>query len=170
MKLFAAGLIICSCGAMGLLVASSYTMRVRNLKQLMNFMQVLESEIHFARTTLPDLIAQQAPQFSGAVGRFLAVLRDQLEDGAGESFSAVWAQGLTSLSSNGLPPSVLEDLRACGNALGRSDAAEQSKHVQQLIFRLEQALGTAERDREQHVRLWQYLGFCAGLLIVLLLF
>ena len=169
MKSLAAALIIFSCGGMGLIIAGSYKQRVHHLRELIRFVQLLESEIHFARTTLPKLIAGQAAHFSGAVGRFLTELKEALTAGTGESFASIWDQGLAILAQDGLPPEVLEELPACGKVLGRSDAAEQSKHLKQLLYRLEQALAAAERDQEKHLRLWQYLGFGAGLLLVLLL-
>lgn len=169
MKSLAAGLVIVSCGGMGFIIASSYAQRVHHLRELIRFLQVLESEIQFSRITLPKLLAVQAPLFTGVVGRFLQVLNEGLEAGTGDSLAAIWEQGLAVLAENGLPQAVLEELHSCGAILGRSDAAEQSKHIKQLLYRLEQALTLAEQDREKHLRLWQYMGFCAGLLIVLLL-
>jgi len=168
-KAFAAVLIILSCGSMGVIAAGSYAQRVHHLRELLRFLHLLESEIQFSRTTLPKFLAGQAPLFSGVVGRFLAVLRQGLEEGQGDSFQAIWEQGLALLADNGLPSAALEDLRACGAALGRSDAAEQCKHIQRALFRLEQALAAAEEERSRYQRLWQYLGFCTGLLLVLLL-
>ena len=169
MKILASGLVILSCGAMGLIVASSYGKRVHNLRQLINFIQLLESEIQFARTTLPTVISTHATQFSGEVGRFLTILNEGLAGNTGQRFSAIWEDGVAKLSENGLPQPVIEDLRSCGSVLGTSDAMEQSKHLKNLLARLEQALSIAEGEREKQTRLWQYLGFSAGLLIVLLL-
>jgi len=165
----AAGLIIVSSSAAGFLVAGSYIQRVQLLRELIRFLQLLESEIQYARTTLPRLLAAQAPLFSGAVGRFLAALQRGLEAGSGDSFSAIWDRELAILADNGLPPAVLGDLRSWGAVLGSSDADEQSKQIKLLLARLEQAHTEAEQERAKNVRLWQYLGFCTGLLLVLLL-
>ena len=154
---------------MGFVIASSYEKRVYNLRQLMAFIQMLESEIQFARTTLPQIIAAQAPRFPGEIGKFLVILSSNLKAGTGESFSVIWEHGVASLAQNGLPISVLQDLRSCGQTLGTSDVNEQEKHLKQLLQRLDQALKAAEGEREKHTRLWQYLGISTGLLIVLLL-
>lgn len=169
MRILASGLIVFSCGSMGFIVASSYSKRVQNLRQLISFIQVLESEIQFAHTTLPQVITSQISQFSGQVGRFLTILSQGLETNTGERFSIIWEQGVLNLAENGLPKPVLEDLRSLGTVLGISDVSEQIKHLQQLLRRLEQALQLAEEEKEKHTRLWQYLGFSAGLLLVLLL-
>ena len=165
----AAGLILFSTGAMGLTLAKSFSQRVHNLRELITFIQVLESEIQFARTTLPNVISVQATQFSGDMGRFLHILSTRLKAGTGERFGAIWEEGLQSLAANGLPKPVLEDLLSLGDMLGTSDVTEQIKHLKVLLHRLEQALQIAQEEREKQTRLWQYLGFSAGLLIVLLL-
>lgn len=154
---------------MGLIVASSYGRRVQNLRQLISFLQLLESEIQYARTTLPNVITFLAPQFSGAIGEFLTVLCAGLSNHTGERFSTIWDEGVQSLGQNGLPQTALDDLRSLGSILGTSDAVEQSKHLKHLLHRLDQALKVAEEEREKQTRLWQYLGFSAGMLIVLLL-
>ncbi|NMB21263.1 MAG: hypothetical protein GX979_10380 [Firmicutes bacterium] len=168
-KGLAAGLILFSTGTMGLTVAKSFSQRVHNLRQLITFIQILESEIQFARTTLPNVIAMQAPQFSGEMGRFLSNMSSRLREGRGESFGAVWEQGLQTLALNGLPKPTLEDLRSLGDVLGTSDVTEQTKHLKVLLHRLEQALERADGEREKQTRLWQYLGFSTGLLLCLLL-
>ncbi|HHT91371.1 MAG: stage III sporulation protein AB [Bacillota bacterium] len=168
-KFFAVGLILFSCGAMGILIARSFAQRVHNLRELIRLVQILESEIQFARTTLPTVISAQAQQFSGEVGEFLHTLDTKLKAGTGESFSLIWCEGLSTLAKNGLPPFALEDLQNLGPVLGTSDAREQSKHLGALLRRLEQALSQAREECQKQSRLWLYLGFSAGLLIVLLL-
>ncbi|NLL43906.1 MAG: hypothetical protein GX251_11265 [Firmicutes bacterium] len=170
MKGVGAGLILFSTGAMGMILARSFSIQVHNLRQLISFIQVLESEIQFAKTTLPNVIAAEARQSSGDIGRFLQLVNKGLAAGTGERFSVIWEEGLNNLAANGLPAAVLEDLHHVGEVLGMSDTAEQVKHLKVAMHRLGQALETAEQEREKQARLWQYLGFSAGLLIILLLF
>lgn len=168
-RLIAAGLILFSCSAMGLIIASSYGKRVFNLRQLITLIQMLESEINFARSVLPEIIKSEAAQFSGETRKFLDTLNNHLADATGENFSTIWEHGVVGLAQGGMPNLVLEDMLACGRILGTSDTNEQTKHLKILLIRLEQALKIAEEERGKHTRLWQYLGFSAGLLIVLLL-
>jgi stage III sporulation protein AB len=168
-KGLAVGLIVFSTGMMGMLIAQSFAHQVQNLRQLITFIQVLESEIQFARTTLPDVILAQAKQCSGDVGTFLGILSTTLQAGTGEPLGVIWGKGLETLSANGFPRAVLEDMRTLGDVLGTSDVSEQVKHLRVLLHRLEQALKLAEEQRDKQTRLWKYLGFSAGLLICLLL-
>ncbi|NLL47844.1 MAG: hypothetical protein GX249_04595 [Firmicutes bacterium] len=169
MKGIAIALVLFSTGAMGLTVARSFSHRVHNLRQLANFLQVLESEMVFAQTTLPHLIQEQAQQFTGEMGRFLASMSRRLQTGAGEPFDRIWEDGLKILAQNGFPQSTLDDLHKLGDVLGKSDVTEQAKHLKVVMQRLDQALIRADEEREKQTRLWQYLGFSAGALLCLLL-
>lgn len=170
MRLVGTALIIFSCGMMGLIVASSYGKRVYNLRQLISFMQLLESEINFARTTLPEIIAIQKSEYIGAVGKFISILDNALNKENGAPFGKVWEQGVLELGEEGFPTQVLNDMQELGRVLGVSDVSEQTKYLKSLLIRLEQALQDAKEEQEKHTRLWQYMGFSSGLLIVLLLF
>lgn len=170
MRLAGTALIIFSCGMMGLIVAGSYGKRVYNLRQLISFIQILESEINFARTTLPEIIAIKKHEYIGAVGNFIGTLDTALNNEKGEDFNKVWEQGVLDLSEEGFPSQVIDDMQELGGVLGVSDVSEQTKYLKSSLIRLEQALQEAKEEQEKHTKLWQYMGFSAGLLIVLLLF
>lgn len=170
MRLLGAGLVIFSCGAMGLIIAASYGQRVKNLLQFASFLQCLESEMNFAQATLPEIVLRQKGQSSGILKSFLQALSRNLQAQSGENFAQVWRRSLVILADGGFPPLLLSDLQDLGNILGQSDLSEQSKHLVLLQTRLEQALAEARAEQGKHTKLWNYLGFFAGLLIVLLLF
>ncbi|NMA61936.1 MAG: hypothetical protein GX956_08640 [Firmicutes bacterium] len=168
MRFFAAALVVFSCGVMGLLAANSYAQRVRNLRELLSFIQLLESEVQFARTTLPEVIAKVIPHFSGVTKGFLKILHDSLITGQGQDFAIGWGQAVIYLRENGLPDQALGDLQDLGRILGCSDVTEQLKHLQLCSVRLQTALEEAKEEQNKQTKLWRYLGFSAGLLIVLL--
>lgn len=170
MQVVGAGLVIISCGAMGLTIAASYRQRVENLRHLATFVQCLESEISYAHTTLPEVIAWQRSQHTGVVQHFLAVLEQGMATGVGAGFAEIWERGLRVLTENGLPAWLVDDLRHLGAALGQSDVEEQRKHLALVQKRLEQALEEAKGEQGGQTKLWSYLGFFSGLLLVLLLF
>lgn len=151
------------------MLAASYRQRVEHLRQLITFVQLMESEIHFARFTLPELIAKHEPQFHGLVKEFLVSLGENLRIQQGEHFSTIWDYALIVLEKYGLPQQVVSDFKDLGRILGVSDVNDQVKHLRLLSNRLEKALEVAEEEGEKHSKLWQYLAFSAGLFLVLLL-
>lgn len=169
MRILGVTLIIFSSGACGFLLASTYQKRVVNIGQLITFLQVLESEIQFAQATLPEIIARQSTMYSGLLADFLGVLNKNLKEDQGMHFSSHWEQGILVLEAAGLPRQILNDFHDLGLVLGTSDLTEQIKHLNLLKTRLEKALNLAEKEAEKDSRLWRYLGFSFGLLLVLLL-
>ena len=88
----------------------------------------------------------------------------------GEAFGDGWHAGLGRLGAWGLPAVVLNDLTVLGEALGVSDVEDQRRHLQVTRLRLEDAYRQAEQEWRTNWKLWSYLGFAAGLLILLLIF
>ncbi|HHY09169.1 MAG TPA: hypothetical protein GX528_01240 [Firmicutes bacterium] len=170
MRIWGGVITVFCCGAMGITIALSYSLRVKNLRQLIRFIQLLRSEINYARTPLPVIFEKLAGQFKGPLGSFVASLHRKLANNRGDSFQEIWQACLRILKAQGFPPQVLDDLLEYGLSLGVSDAEEQEKHLTFLLIRLEEALTIAAAEKARYTKVWQYLGFCTGLLIVLLLF
>lgn len=158
------------CGFAGITVAHGYVQRLRNLKNLVSAFQLLETEIHFAKTSLPsamDSIAKQVPE---SVSSFFLRVGENLRTPEGYTAQEAWELALPELASIGLGKDDIQMIATLGNALGRSDAEDQRKHLVILQKQLERAIDQAQSDQEKNVRLWNYLGFCVGALVVILLF
>ncbi len=170
MQVLGAILILLACGFMGLTVARSYISRAENIKQLMIMLQLLETEISYARTALPEACARISTQLAGTVGGFLAEVSAYLHAHPGQPFSTAWRVGLVYLRAQGIPQGVLSDLDILGEALGVSGVEDQRRHLQVTRLRLQEAYRLAEEEWRTNYKLWSYLGFAAGLLILLLIF
>lgn len=163
-------MIVFSCGLIGIIVAKSYSDRIQNIKALLTFVQLLETEISYSQTSLPTAFKKIAGQLQGPVSLFLQTVTHYLLTEPDRGIQEIWELGIQVLEENGLPIVVLEDLITFGEVLGASDVEDQKKHLNLLRIRLNQALETAEAEHSKNARMWQYLGFCTGILIALLLF
>ncbi|KLU40362.1 MAG: hypothetical protein ACOX48_11830 [Limnochordia bacterium] len=170
MQFIGAALIMLACGMMGLTVARSYVSQAENIKQLITMLQLLETEIGYARTALPEACRRISAQLPGAVDSFLTAVLEHIHAHPGEAFGDGWHAGLGRLGAWGLPAVVLNDLTVLGEALGVSDVEDQRRHLQVTRLRLEDAYRQAEQEWRTNWKLWSYLGFAAGLLILLLIF
>ncbi|MGI6147783.1 MAG: hypothetical protein ACOYEU_00315 [Limnochordia bacterium] len=170
MQAVGAVLVVAACGLMGLTVACSYTAQAENVKGLITMLQILETEISYARSALPEALARIGSQQHGAVGSFLRTVHAYLLSCPGEPFSSAWEAGLRALRQQGIPSVVIGDLAVLGQVLGSSDIEDQRRHLQTARLRLEEAHRQAEDEKRTNFKLWSYLGFAAGLLIILLVF
>lgn len=164
-----AGIVILACGAGGLIMARSYRIRPQNLQSLAAAVQLLATEIHYARSSLPEACSRIAAQIDNPAAAFFARFAELLGGGRGLTTAEAVNQSLPVLAAAGFSCQDIELIRQLGAVLGRSDAEDQLKHLSILQARLEQSRIKAEQEREKMVRLWNYLGFCVGALVVLML-
>ena len=61
-------------------------------------------------------------------------------------------------------------LKNLGNALGISDRQDQSKHLRLAAEQLKMECSRAEEEAKRNVKLCNYMGFCGGLALVLLIY
>lgn len=170
MKLFGALLILAASGYAGILVAKTYWQRPRDLKILQVGLQLLETEITYARTALPQALAEIAKQTRPPVAQFFQEVSDNLLNGLGVTGQEAWNQSLVVLQETALTKQDIELVATLGNALGRSDVEDQCKHLHLTQQRLANTITQAEQECDKNARLWSYLGFCVGALVVVLLY
>lgn len=169
LRLIGAITIIFSCGLAGIIMAKSYVLRPKYLRELSSAFQLLATEINFSRTTLPEACLAIAAQTHEPVSAFFLEFGNSLKANSNDNASVLWNDSLQVLADAGLIKEDIEALKQLGTVLGRSDAEDQLKHIAILQERLELLNKEADLEKDKNFRLWNYLGFCVGILVVLLL-
>lgn len=163
-------MIIGAAGGLGLIVSSNYRRRVAELHWLRSGLQMLETEIIYASTPLPEALRRVSNRVAPDVGRFFAEVSSLWERSAGESARTIWLEALEKyLSSSALLAEDAEVLKALAGSLGISDKADQEKNLLLAKKQLEEQEQIAERERGRYEKLWQTLGFLMGIAIVLVM-
>ncbi len=169
-RFIGACLIILASGAAGILMARSYMERPKNLRFIQTALQALETEIHYSRTSLPEACMRIAKHSKHPINTFFHVFGENLQSGDGLSAKEAWDKALEVLRDAGFIRDDVERISTLGNALGRSDAEDQVKHLVLLQKQLAELIARSEEEKDQNVLLWNCLGFCVGALVVILLF
>ncbi|NLY11965.1 MAG: hypothetical protein GX020_09855, partial [Firmicutes bacterium] len=164
-RVFGALLIFCSCGFAGILMSQTYLARSRNLKGFVLALQLLETEINYLRTTLPEALLRVAAQTKLPVAKFFSDVADQLNQNQGISAQEAWQISLTILKENAFAKEDIEAIASFGAALGVSDSEDQLKHITLLRKYLENSIQVADEEKNRNVRLWLYLGFTIGAMV-----
>lgn len=170
MRLIGAMLILLCSGSFGLLVAQAYVRRPKELKTMISLLQSLETEIHWARNSLPEALTNLSSWYEPPIKTFLEQVVLGLNQADGLSASEAWHHALEALDESALSPDDKEIIGALGPVLGRTDADDQKKHLALLQKQLEKNWHFAEEERGKNVKLWNYLGFCVGALLIVLLY
>ena len=153
----------------GLLVARQLRRRPAELAALQAALELLRTEITYARTPLPEALQRAARGASGPAARLLGGAAARLRHGGGEGGTAAWEAALADAEPHSAwAPADLRALQDLGRALGASDADDQARHIALCVGRLQSGATQAEALAERHARMWTYLGCLGGVALVLL--
>lgn len=166
-KWIGAILIIASCSGCGFAIAAGKRREESLLCQLQGILQIMESDLQYRLTPLPELCKIAAKESKGILHAvFLNLYRElkwqKLPDAGSCMYAALQRSGE-------IPARVRRLLVQLGNTLGRFDLAGQLEGIHAVQKRCEETLGNLRRNREQHLRSYETLGICAGAALAILL-
>jgi stage III sporulation protein AB len=168
-KLLGAALVVGACTGLGFRIAADYRHRPRQLRSLMHALRMLRTEIEYSLTPLPLAFERTADRASPPVSRFFRVCAERIDNGDAPPEAVV--AGLKELAAaSALKSPELEVVQALGGTLGSSDRQNQCQHLEAALVHLAHLEQEARDAQRRNERLWQYLGFLAGLLIVVVLY
>ncbi len=169
MKLLGAVLIISAGSIMGFYKAYELKQRIAGIIMLQNAFRLLETEIFYARTPVPQAMGLLEPKLCGVIQEFFRQVHNAVEQEHLPLYQA-WEEALQCVeSSSAFCEEEVSAIRSFGMSLGSGDVLEQQKNFQLLQQRLQQALHHAELKRTEKARIWQYMGVCISVAAVLLL-
>lgn len=170
-KLAGALVIILSCGLTGMLIARTYSLRPAELRSLQTALQMLETEISYAATPLAEALHSLAARSDRLVAPLFGYVLTELRTTPGCTAHEAWEKALKRFyPQTSLRKSDLVILSNLGKALGISDRQDQARHLRLAREQIGAELSQAQNEALKHVKLWNYLGFLGGLVIVLLLY
>jgi stage III sporulation protein AB len=162
--------IIGSCTYLGLRISSVYKQRTEMFRFLQNALTLLETEINFTATPLPLALERVGQKTNRNCRSLFTKAATVLQEKKGSTASEAWAEGIMALSGEvPLTEEERELLQVFGHGLGGSAKEEQVKNINLTRKQLRQAEKAAEEEQLKNQRMWQYLGFCLGAVIVLIL-
>ena len=155
---------------MGSLFASRLSRRVRYLQQLQRGFLALSTEISYSSTALPPALEIASRQADGDMGELFTCAGKKLLSGQGGSAEEAWRQAVESVNGKyALANKDQEVLSAFGLGLGLSDRTDQLKRLELTRLRLSSLEEEACEDKQKLGKVWQALGWGAGLGLVFLL-
>lgn len=171
LKLLGAAMVVAASGLGGIVMAGDYSRRPRELRFLRSAMQMLETEIAYGATQLAEAMNQVASRCDDAVAPLFYGAAGELSSLAGVTAAEAWEKSLKDYyPRSALRPQDLLILRNLGFSLGISDRDDQIKHLRLAMEQISAETAAAEEEAARNVKLWSYLGFLGGLMLVLVLY
>ena len=166
-KLLGAILIVAGCGGVGLYLAATYKKEEKSLQQLIRAFSIMENELEYRLTQLPDLCRLAAEACGGCVGVFLKELQIELE---GQISANAETSVLSVLNRKMDMSRKTKELLLCwAHSLGKYDVQGQIKGITQTRSLVEEELQILKSDKEVKLRNYRTFGFCAGAALAVLL-
>lgn len=161
-------LIVTSCTACGFSIAAGKRKEEQLLLHLLSILQLMEAELQYRLTPLPDLCHMAATETKGClrnvfVNLHIELCRQKLPD-AGSCMAAAIGK------SGELPSRIRRILSQLGHSLGRYDLEGQLQGIRAVRRRSEDSLASIRKNRDERLRSYQTLGICAGAALAIILY
>ena len=167
-RLIGAALLAGGSSALGLGAVARLEGRVRDLRDLIAGLEVMERELSWRMLPLPELLECAAQGTGSRAARFFRLCARGASHLNGRPFRQIWLEGE---EASGL---LLEEtdrllLERLGGVLGRYDGENQRQALAEAVRRLEERRLQAQSQRQRLGRVYGTLGVAAGVLLIILL-
>lgn len=166
-KWLGAILIIFGCGGFGIRIAGTHRREEASLRQLICALDFMECELQYRLTPLPELCRQAGLESKGSIRRIFLALAQELEAQIAPEVSSCMQAAL--LTDGEIPATTKSMLLQLGQSMGRFDLPGQLKGLEFVRSECRQALDGLTVNKDQRLRSYQTLGFCAGAALAILL-
>lgn len=167
MKWIGVVLVLTGCGSCGFGMAASYNRTAQAFRQLLRALEVMQWEMQYRLTALPELCEAAAGSCSGPVARVFAEIGRRLTESRGEDIRLCILQAVSKNSD--LPESCGKLLFHLADTMGRYDLEGQLRGLQATEAACREALAAIEDGKEGRLRSYRALGLCGGAALALLL-
>ena len=165
-KWFGAAMVFLACGGFGFSIAASYRREIMVLRQLEYMINLMESELSYRLTPLPDLCKKVGKNVGGLPRRVLEGLARELERQICPDVSSCMHSVLA--QTEYLPRSAERIFTRLSTSLGEYDLPGQLKGLESVRQNCTRMLLRMDDHREQRLRGYQTLGICAGVALVII--
>lgn len=158
------------CTIIGYYYGQKYALRFENLVYLEQCIKILETEIVYGATPLPDALSNVYKKGKSTVSYiFEDIKKDLISNKRGfvfESFLEIESQLYNRLY---LKKEDVEIFLSLGRVLGTSDRLDQSKVFKIILNQISAQIAEAKAEKNQNLKLYRSLGVITGIGIIILL-
>lgn len=166
-ELLGAALIVGGCGGFGVSLGAEARREARELEGLLRALELMENQLQYRLTPLPELCRMAGKEARGNVGRVFNCLARELDRQTAPE--AAGCMGLALEKCPGLSSELRRAMSRLGRDLGRFDLPGQLRGLERARARCGRLLEEIQRGRVARLREYRTLGLCAGAALAILL-
>lgn len=165
-------LTIIGCSSLiGFIYANAFIDRTKLLGSLLSTLQMLETEILYSATPLPELLKKVAKKSKPEISNILLATSDTLYKKEGLLFADVWEKAVEKETEyTSFTKEDIEILVTLGKNMGISDSKDQIKHIHLTMEEVKRSYEQSIVMQNKNVKLYRNLGILLGITIVIIFF
>lgn len=157
--------IFCLSTACGITISRKYITREKELKEMLNALNIFEEKIKFTYEPIPDVFKEISEKCISSIGNIFKSASDNMQImSAGEAWEKAIDESETKLNKGD------EDtIKGLAKMLGQMDLDGQVNEIRLTMKFLENKIEDAQMERKKNEKLYKTLGATIGLAIVIIL-
>lgn len=170
-KIIGVIIVVSSSSYIGFLIADYYRDRPKQLKGLHTSLQMLETEILYLSTPLPNALKTISEKCDKKINLLFKITADILDKQQGYTAGECWETAVNKYYKNSAINNKDKNiLLSLAHYLGETDKENQLKKIKFTLSELKKQEEEAEEIRKKNEKIWRYIGVLTGISIVLLIF
>lgn len=158
-------LVFALCFIIGNLISKNYTLRLKELKEVKNALNILESKIKFTYEPLSEIFNEISKLVSKNISQIFVQAATYLKETNAE---AAWNKSIESANTN-LNKEDKENIKSLGKMLGKTDKEGQVSQLELTKTFIEMQIENAKVEEEKNAKMYKTLGTIIGLAFVIIL-
>lgn len=153
------------CLLIGNIISKRYTLRVKELKDFENALNIIESKIKFTYEPIPEIFIQTSKLLSENIANIFINASSYMKDMSSEK---AWDKSIEK-SNTYLNKEDIENIKSFGKMLGKTDKDGQVSHIELTKTFVKMQMKKAKEEEEKNAKMCKTLGAIFGLVIVIIL-
>lgn len=149
----------------GYLISKRYTLRLKELKEIKNALNIIESKIKFTYEPLQEIFNETSKMVSKNISQIFVQASNNMKQ---ENAEEAWEKSLNCAITN-LKSEDIENLKNFGKMLGKTDKDGQLSRIELTKTFIEMQIEKAKIEEEKNSKLYKTLGAIVGLAFAIIL-
>ena len=149
----------------GNIISKRYILRVKELQDFQNALNIIESKIKFTYEPLPEIFLQISKLLSDNISKIFCLASSYMKESCAEE---AWNKAIEK-SSTYLKKEDFESIKSFGKMIGKTDKEGQVSHLELIKTFIEVQIKKAKDEEEKNAKLYKTLGVVCGLALVIIL-
>ena len=158
-------LVFLICFLLGNIISKRYTLRVKELKDFSNALNIIENKIKFTYEPLSEIFIQTSRLLSENMSNIFIKASGYMKEFSNEE---AWNKGVDETSTY-LNKEDIENIKSFGKLIGKTDKEGQVSHIELTRSFIELQLEKARKEEEENAKMYKTLGVIIGFAIVIIL-